>query len=230
MMAAKSAKSVFILGYTGETGKALVKELSRANYFSKVVLIGRRQVDLPEDVTKDFEQKIVDYDKLDEYKEAFQGCQIGFCCLGTTRGRAGAKGFVKVDRDYVLQAAEVAKSAGCQHFTLVSSTGASRDSFFLYPKTKGEAEERLKEMKFERLSIYRPGLLLCDRTESRPMENLTRCLWTPVAKAFPTFGSVPTAVLAKAMINVALREPKPDSSVELYDNAAIHKEAKELKD
>ena len=53
-MAAQSAKSAFILGYTGETGKALVKELSRAQYFSRVVLIGRRKVDLPEDVNKDF--------------------------------------------------------------------------------------------------------------------------------------------------------------------------------
>ena len=46
------------------------------------------------------------------------------------------KGFVKVDRDYVLQAAEVAKTTGCQHFHLVSSTGADKNSLLLYPKTK----------------------------------------------------------------------------------------------
>lgn len=53
-MSARSAKSVFVLGYTGETGKAMVKELSRGNYFSRVVLIGRRKVDLPEDVNTNF--------------------------------------------------------------------------------------------------------------------------------------------------------------------------------
>ena len=36
------------------------------------------------------EQMVVDYDKINEYEEAFRGCQIGFCCLGTTRGKAGA--------------------------------------------------------------------------------------------------------------------------------------------
>lgn len=225
-MAAQSVKAAFILGYTGETGKALVKELSRAQYFSRVVLIGRRKVDLPEDVNKDFEQKVVDYDKINEYEEAFRGCQIGFCCLGTTRGKAGAKGFVKVDRDYVLQAAEVAKTAGCQHFHLVSSTGADKTSLLLYPKTKGEAEEGLKDMKFDRLSIYRPGLLLCDRTESRPMERVAMICFTPFAKLFPTVGSVSTEKLAQAMINVSLKDKKSDTSFEMYDNGAIHKEAK----
>ena len=38
-------KSCFILGATGEAGKALVKELVRLRPFHKVVLIGRRRVD-----------------------------------------------------------------------------------------------------------------------------------------------------------------------------------------
>ena len=36
------------------------------------------------------EQKVVDYEKLSDHAEAFQGCEIGFCCLGTTRGKSGA--------------------------------------------------------------------------------------------------------------------------------------------
>ena len=39
-------KSAFVLGYTGEVGKALVQELSRLCVFKRVVLVGRRQVDL----------------------------------------------------------------------------------------------------------------------------------------------------------------------------------------
>ena len=38
-------RSAFVLGYTGEVGKALVKELAAQNTFSNVVLIGRRQVE-----------------------------------------------------------------------------------------------------------------------------------------------------------------------------------------
>lgn len=63
--------------------------------------------------------------------------QIAFCCLGTTRGKAGAKGFVQVDRDYVVHAARLLKEAACPHFNLVTYSGANKNSFFLYPKTKG---------------------------------------------------------------------------------------------
>ena len=32
---------------------------------------------------------MVDFDKLDESADVFQGHDVGFCCLGTTRGKAG---------------------------------------------------------------------------------------------------------------------------------------------
>ena len=38
--------AAFVLGYTGETGKALLKDLSRLQVFSKIVLVGRREVAL----------------------------------------------------------------------------------------------------------------------------------------------------------------------------------------
>lgn len=39
--------SVFVVGYTGATGQALVKHLARDNPFNVIVLIGRRQTELP---------------------------------------------------------------------------------------------------------------------------------------------------------------------------------------
>lgn len=66
--------------------------------------------------------------------------QVAYSCLGTTRGKAGAKGFVRVDRDYVYSAAKLLKDSGCSHFHLVSSTGANKNSHFLYQKTKGKIQ------------------------------------------------------------------------------------------
>ena len=37
-------KSAFVLGYTGEVGKVLVEELISSKVFSRIVLIGRREV------------------------------------------------------------------------------------------------------------------------------------------------------------------------------------------
>lgn len=35
-------------------------------------------------------QEVVDFEKLDDYAAAFQGHDVGYCCLGTTRAKAGA--------------------------------------------------------------------------------------------------------------------------------------------
>jgi hypothetical protein len=41
--------NVGILGYSGETGKALASEILRNNIFKSTVLIGRRIIDYPQD-------------------------------------------------------------------------------------------------------------------------------------------------------------------------------------
>lgn len=50
----KSNKMAFVIGYTGETGKALIQELNRTKLFKKVVLIGRREVQLDKDLGPEF--------------------------------------------------------------------------------------------------------------------------------------------------------------------------------
>ncbi len=78
------------------------------------------------------EQRLVDFENLDGTPEAFDSADVAFCCLGTTRGKAGADGFVRVDHDYVVNSAEKLKRAGCKDFHLLSSKGANKDSFFLF--------------------------------------------------------------------------------------------------
>ncbi len=92
---------------------------------SKIVMINRRDVELTEGPGKEkIEQKLVDYDNLGENKEAFANADIAFCCLGTTRGKAGKEGFVKVDYDYVVNSAKILKELGsCTDYHLVSSWG-----------------------------------------------------------------------------------------------------------
>lgn len=49
--------------------------------------------------------------------------------------------------------------------------GSDPKSWFLYPRTKGEAEEQVKSKKINLLSIFRPGLLR-NRREARTVEKL----------------------------------------------------------
>ncbi|XP_029065446.1 oxidoreductase HTATIP2 isoform X3 [Monodon monoceros] len=230
-------KSVFILGASGETGRVLLKEILEQGLFSKVTLIGRRKLTFNEEAYKNVNQEVVDFEKLDDYASAFQGHDVGFCCLDTVVTTCPdlrkplclsksnwlmllAEGFVRVDRDYVLKSAELAKAGGCKHFNLLSSKGADKSSSFLYLQVKGEVEARVEELNFDRYSIFRPGVLLCDRQESRPGEWLIRKFFGSLPESWASGHSVPVMTVVRAMLNNAVRPS--DKKKELLDNEAIH--------
>ena len=72
--------------------------------------------------------KEIDFDNIEQHKEAFSEGEVAFCCLGTTRAKSGADGFVKVDYDYVVNTAKILKDNGiCKDYHLISSKGKQQD-------------------------------------------------------------------------------------------------------
>lgn len=70
--------------------------------------------------------------------------------------------------------ARAAHEAGTKVYVLISSVNASKDSNIAYSRMKGEIEEDVKALGFERTVILRPGLISGQRDESRPMEAAAR--------------------------------------------------------
>lgn len=97
------------------------------------------------------------------YSDLFSGHKYAAMCLGTTRRDAGsAAAFVRCDYDYVVAFAEALKTFGgtsLATYAQVSAQLASKNSWFLYPKTKGRADAAVEMLQFPRLRIYRLGLL-----------------------------------------------------------------------
>ncbi|XP_028257009.1 oxidoreductase HTATIP2 [Parambassis ranga] len=217
-------RSCFILGASGETGRLLLQELLERNVFSKITLIGRRQLTFEDQAYENLVQEVVDFEKLDDYAAAFQGHDVGYCCLGTTRAKAGADGFIRVDHDYVLKSAELAKAGGCMQFHLESSRGADKNSNFLYLKVKGQVEAAIEALGFARFSAYRPGFLLVDRQESRPGEWFARKFFGAVSAMVSTSMSIPIQMVAKAMVSNTLLQP--EQKTEILESKAITSLAK----
>ncbi|KAJ8344346.1 hypothetical protein SKAU_G00316750 [Synaphobranchus kaupii] len=213
-------QSCFILGASGETGKELLKEIVKRKIFSRITLIGRRQLTFEDKPDESLVQEVVDFEKLDDYAAAFQGHNVGYCCLGTTKAKAGTEGFIRVDHDYVLKSAQLAKAGGCSHFNLESSRGADKASSFLYLRVKGEVEADVGELGFERCSIFRPAVLLVDRRESRPAEWMARKFLGAMSTVFPTALSIPIASVIRAMVVNTLVEG--EKKVEILENKAIY--------
>ncbi len=128
--------------------------------------------------------------------------------LGTTIRQAGSQAaLAAIDKTLLLDcvAASRAKQA-----IVVSSVGAGGSGFYL--KTKGEAEDGLKALCFDRLDILRPGLLLGDRPgPPRPAERigmalapLTNLLTPP---SFDRYRAIEAADVAKAIAALIGAQP-----------------------
>lgn len=161
-------KKVIVIGSTGATGKQVVEELLKNKEVGEIVLLNRR---------KKYSQQsrltevVVDFDRLGDYIDDIKG-DVAISCLGTTLKAAGSKeNQRKVDVDYQYDFARLARQNGIKHFLLVSSYGANSKSRMFYPQIKGELEDKIKALKFEKLSIFRPPSL--DRPDSdRKMEKV----------------------------------------------------------
>ena len=146
-----------VLGATGATGKELVKLLLEDSNFSKVSLFVRRKIYIE---NKKLTIHTIDFSKLMEYDSLVHG-DILFSALGTTKNEAGGKKeqFL-VDYTYQYEFAKIASENGVSHYSLVSSIGANKHSFFFYPKIKGALESSVKGLSFNKIHIFQPPSLI----------------------------------------------------------------------
>ncbi|KAK7694428.1 hypothetical protein QCA50_001614 [Cerrena zonata] len=160
-----TGKSALVLGATGATGKFLLQELLNSPAYSRVGEYGRR-VTTPETITTGkykLEQKAIDFEKLGESGLKDGKWDVVFITLGTRRANvSSAAEFEKIDREYVVNAAREAKTddpSVDQRLIYVSSAGANKNSWFLYPKSKGLTEDELSKLGYKETLIFRPGAL-----------------------------------------------------------------------
>jgi oxidoreductase len=156
-----------------------------------------------------------------EAEPALKGVDTVFWVLGTTRKDAGsAAQFIKVELDWLTDAAKLAKQNGCKHFSLLTAQGANAGFWscgLLYPKTKGLAEEAVKAQLFLRTSIFRPGLL--DRGDK------ARAVEAALLNIVPT---IKASEVAKVMVwdAEAWDEQERSTSVAIFSMGSMQKAAK----
>jgi uncharacterized protein YbjT (DUF2867 family) len=116
-----------VLGATGATGKEMVNLLLEDSNFSKVSLFVRRKIHIEH---KKLTIHKIDFSRLSEYNSLVKG-DILFTALGTTKKEAGGKKeqFL-VDYTYQYEFAKIASENSVSHYSLVSSIGANKNSFF----------------------------------------------------------------------------------------------------
>lgn len=190
-----------VAGSTGLIGKNLINILSKD---SPVTALTRRNFNFPDNVT----EKLVDFDNEYDLPRA----DHLFICLGfpvelldlVIMRKSVKKLFYKVDYEYVCNLAEKAKSSGIENLSVVSSVGASKNSFNYYLKTKGLMEEQLKDLNFHTLNIFQPSHLLGKREKPighdvKLFEDITNATGNLLFGPFAKFKNVQANEIANLM-------------------------------
>ena len=172
----ESASSVVMLGATGAVGSHVAKTLATMPDVGSLTLLGRRPL---EGLSGDqILQRGIDVLDTGSYQPFLQGHLAAICTLGVGQPSKITKDeFVKIDKRAVIAFASACKNAGVRHFALLGSVGANPRSRSFYLRTKGELEEELKSMGFERLSLFRPSMILTPTNRYGFTQALTLAIW-----------------------------------------------------
>ena len=176
--------NAIIIGATGAVGRELVDYLLMNENYGKFTIFVRRVIDIWEKLTEEKKQKlnIVKVENLDfmsEDKDKILSIMndkdtqydVLFNVLGSRVGR-GEEEFRRVDFTYVVNSCILCEKLNISHFSNCSAANASKDSWFLYSRVKGEAEEECLKKNVNYVSILKPGIILNRDNDDRIGEKI----------------------------------------------------------
>lgn len=216
-----SKKKAIVLGATGLVGLALVEKLQQAPEFEAIMLVVRKESQVFNTYDKVNQLIIEDFLMLND--EDVNGHTHAFSCLGTTLKNAGSKqGFYAVDYEINAHLADLVQDKHI-HLLLVSALGANAHSRIFYNKVKGQLEDYIESLGIEKLSIFRPSLLIGKRSDVRLIEDLGQSLFKFIENKWQKpfkYKPVTAEQLAHTMVVAALTQIE---AFKRYDNLSIQK-------
>ncbi|HEY3429560.1 MAG TPA: NAD(P)H-binding protein [Cyclobacteriaceae bacterium] len=209
-------KTALVVGATGLIGKQLLQLLLDDPYYEKVKAITRKPLALRH---QKLENLVLSFETLSAHYASLKADDV-FCCLGTTIRIAKTKeAFRKVDFDYPVEVARLSKNQGATQYLLISALGADKNSKIFYNKVKGEVEEAIAQLSFRSFHIFRPSLLLGDRTEERAGEGAATIFFKVFGLLIPArYKAIDSAKVARGML----------ASAKLNEAGIFFHESKEL--
>ena len=200
-------KTALVFGSSGLVGGHLLNQLIENDNYNKIKIFVRSE---PENHNPKVEIIKTDFNNLENHKEDIKGDDC-FYCIGTTKQNSSDKNeYRRVELDIPKEIAQITKSNSLNSFVFVSSGFADPKNSGDYLKFKGQVEEELKKLSFEKLGIVRPSFLLGDRKEKRTGEKIGILIFKLLSPLFvgplKKMRPIHSKKVARAMINICNNE------------------------
>jgi uncharacterized protein YbjT (DUF2867 family) len=220
---------VLIIGGTGQVGAAVVRALVAEPSCAEVVMVNRKAIPLT--ATHRLRQVILDTAAVqfpaEVTKLALSMVALGDPVYGTSCAGVG-QGSMKWSEEE-LKALEIGivggfasgcHAGGVAQFALLSAAGSTPKSRIRYARVMGLKEETVRGIGFERLAIFRPGIIAGNAHTPSYIAWLGRLVPGP-------FGTIEQDDIGRAFAAEFIRSSAPNGVVYL-ENAAMKQRSRGL--
>ena len=197
-------RTAILFGASGLIGSSLLTQLLDNPSYDKVTIVVRKP--LPVQHPK-LSMLIGDYNSLPGLKDQLRADEV-FISLGTTKKKTPDEAeYYRIDHDYPVLAARLARDNGARSVLLVSAVGSNPASGVFYIRTKGKTEEDIIALGYPHTYIFQPSMLIGDRKENRPLEKFLGAAFAVVnpllVGGLKKYRSIHIKDVARAMIVAA---------------------------
>jgi uncharacterized protein YbjT (DUF2867 family) len=198
-------KKAIVFGSSGFVGSHLLSGLLDSPDYEQVSAVVRKSLNIAHPKLTTL---IGDYDSLADLKSEIAADEV-FIALGTTKAKSPVEAdYYRVDHDYPVLAARIAKERGAKSVFLVSAVDADPNAKFFYVRTKGETERDVIALDFEHTNIFRPSMIVGNRNERRSLLEAALMKFWPALNPLLTwkggkYKGIIGEDVAKAMIKSA---------------------------
>ena len=220
---------VLIIGGTGQVGAAVVRALAAEPSCAEVVMVNRKAMSGTGDprvravvldtAAAEFPAEVT---KLAQSLMAQGDLVYGASCVGVGKGSLNwsEEHLKALEIGVVGGFARGCQAGGITHFSLLSAAGSSTESRIRYARIMGLKEETVRGIGFQRLAIFRPGIIAGNVHTPRYLAWLGRLVPGP-------FGTIDQDDIARAFVAEFIDSPAPGGVVTL-ENAAMRQRSRAL--
>lgn len=219
-----TAFRVIVIGGTGQVGGAVVQELLATAECREIVMVTRKPMAnavparirnvVMDTSAADFEGRVADVAR--EVVAAGERVAAVSCVgVGSGSARWSEEQLKQLEVGVVGSFARGVRAAGISQFSLLSAVGSNARSRIKYARVMGLKEEVLRAVKFPRLAIFRPGIIVGN------VHTPTWVAWLGRMVPGP-WGNIDQRDLGKAFV-VDIVNSGVKTGVEVFDNPAMRR-------